>query len=91
LQSALDDRWPPKLKVLGAEVGYGLLVSSAIFALGHIATEPQWSRLAVFFPSLLFGWLKARVRGVGTPALFHASCNVFSAHLARGFGYLSVS
>ncbi|MEN9578335.1 MAG: hypothetical protein RJA70_1344, partial [Pseudomonadota bacterium] len=46
LQSAMDDRWPPKLKVLGAEVGYGLLVSSAIFALGHIATEPQWSRLA---------------------------------------------
>lgn len=91
LQSALDERWPPKLKVLGANVGLGLLLSSAIFALGHLATEPQLGRLAVFFPSLLFGWLKARVGGVGTPALFHASCNIFSVHLARGYGFIPVS
>jgi membrane protease YdiL (CAAX protease family) len=86
LQSRLDDVWPPRARVLGASVGWGLPVASAIFALGHVATIHHPSRLAVFFPALLFGWLRARTGGVGASILFHAMCNLFSETLGRGYG-----
>lgn len=87
LQSRLDVRWPPAWRIAGARIGRGLLVSSAIFALGHLLTTPQLGRLSVFFPSLVFGWLRARTGGIGAAVLFHAACNLFAAYLGRGFGF----
>jgi membrane protease YdiL (CAAX protease family) len=86
LQSALDQAWRPRWRVLGAMLGPGWLVSAAIFAVGHVLTIQHPARLAVFFPALAFGWLRARTGGVGAPTLFHAACNLFSATLARGYG-----
>jgi uncharacterized protein len=86
LQSRLDDVWPPRFRVLGAALGPGILVTSAIFALGHFATIREPARLAVFFPALLFGWLRARTGGVGAGVVFHALCNLFSEALGRGYG-----
>lgn len=88
LQTTLEDGAGSKRRVLGAEVGLGLVLSSAIFAAGHLLTDPHPARLAVFFPSLVFGWLFARTRGVGAAILFHAACNLFSAYLARGYGFV---
>lgn len=87
LQSRLDERWGTPRKFLGAPIGAGLLWTSALFALGHLATTPHPARLAVFFPSLLFGWLRARTGGVGAPVLFHAACNVVAAFVSAGYGY----
>lgn len=86
LQTALDDAWPPRWRVLGARLGPGWLVSAAVFAVGHLLTTPHPARLAVFFPALVFGWLRARTGGVGAGVAFHAACNLFSAALARGYG-----
>jgi membrane protease YdiL (CAAX protease family) len=86
LQSRLDEVWPPRWRVLGAVLGPGWLVTAAIFAVGHLATIPAPSRLAVFFPALVFGWLRARTGGIGASMLFHALCNVYSQALGRGFG-----
>jgi membrane protease YdiL (CAAX protease family) len=86
LQSALDRAWPPERRVLGARLGAGLLVSSALFAAGHFLTEPVPGRLAVFFPSLVFGFLRARSGGVGSAILFHALCNLFASYLGRSYG-----
>ncbi len=86
LQSELDEVWTPRVRVLGAELGPSLLVTSALFAAGHLATELDVNRLAVFFPSLLFGWLRARTRGVGASIALHATCNLFAAYLARSYG-----
>ncbi len=85
LQSRLDDIFPPKLRVFGASIGPSLVITSVIFALGHFATIREPARLAVFFPSLLFGWLRARTGGIGAGVAFHASCNVFSEMLGKGF------
>ncbi|MFO0658483.1 MAG: JDVT-CTERM system glutamic-type intramembrane protease, partial [Polyangiaceae bacterium] len=85
LQSALDKVWPPKYRVLGAMIGPSLLVSSVIFALGHLLTEWHVTRLAVFFPSLVFGWLRSRTKGVGSSVVFHAACNLLVIVLARGY------
>jgi len=86
LQTRLDEAWTPRLRVLGADIGPSILVTSAIFALGHFATIHEPARLAVFFPSLLFGWLRSRTRGVGAPVAFHALCNILSESLMRGYG-----
>jgi CAAX protease family protein len=86
LQSRLDDVWPPRWRVLGARVGPGLFVGAAIFALGHVVTVHLPTRLAVFFPALLFGWLRARTGGIGASVCFHAVCNLYSQMLGRGYG-----
>ncbi len=86
LQTALDKIWRPSLRLFGAQVGPGLLIASAIFAVGHVLTEPYLGRLAVFFPSLVFGWLRARTGGIGAGVAFHAACNGFAWYLGRGYG-----
>jgi membrane protease YdiL (CAAX protease family) len=85
LQSRLDDALPGRIRVLGAEVGPALIVTSIIFALGHYATIREPARLAVFFPSLVFGWLRARTKGIGASVAFHAACNIFSELLGKGY------
>jgi membrane protease YdiL (CAAX protease family) len=86
LMTALDDAWGTHGKVAGAKVGMGLVVSSALFAVGHLLTEPNIQRLAVFFPALLFGWLRARTGGIGAALLFHALCNLLAELVTRGYG-----
>ncbi len=86
LQSALDRKSPPKLRLWGAKLGPGLLVSGAIFAVGHWLSVPDAGRLAVFFPSLLFGWLRARTGGVGAAVVCHALCNLYVLVLGAGYG-----
>jgi hypothetical protein len=86
LQSRFEDAWPSRGRLFGAPVGPAILVTSAVFALGHVATIRDPGRLAVFFPSLAFGWLRARTGGVGAPIAFHALCNLFSESLMRGYG-----
>lgn len=88
LQTSLDRVWPPRWRVLGADLGPGLLVSAAIFAVGHVLTIRHPARLAVFFPALVFGWMRSRTGGVGAGVLFHAMCNLFSAMLGRGYGLM---
>jgi membrane protease YdiL (CAAX protease family) len=53
-----------------------ILVTSALFALGHFVVGLDAQRLAVFFPSLLFGWLRDRTGGLVAPVIYHAACNL---------------
>lgn len=89
LQTALDKAWPPRLRILGARVGPGLLVAAALFAVGHVLTQPFVTRLAVFFPALVFGWLRARTGGIGAGVMYHALCNLFASYLGQSYGLFS--
>jgi membrane protease YdiL (CAAX protease family) len=86
LQSRLDEAWEPRWRILGARVGPGLFIGAAIFAFGHVVTVHLPTRLAVFFPALVFGWLRARTGGIGASVCFHAMCNLYSQVLGRGYG-----
>jgi membrane protease YdiL (CAAX protease family) len=88
LQTSLERELAPRfaLSIFGTRVGLGVVVTSAIFALGHLLTELNPARLAVFFPALLFGFLRARTGGIGASLLFHALCNLFAAYLLRSYG-----
>jgi membrane protease YdiL (CAAX protease family) len=39
---------------------------------------PNPQRLAVIFPALVFGWMRARTGSIVPGALFHALCNLFA-------------
>ncbi len=76
---------PIRLRIAGTTVGPAIVVTSVLFALGHLATIHHPARLMVFFPSLAFGWLRHRTNGIGASLVFHAMCNLFSEALGRGF------
>ncbi|MDD9936978.1 MAG: MrtC family glutamic-type intramembrane protease [Myxococcales bacterium] len=75
-----------RVKVLGAELSLPVLVlTSALFALIHFAVDPHPARLAVFFPALVFGWLRELRGGIGAAVFFHALSNLLSDVLARSW------
>ncbi len=77
LQSRLDSLIGQERILFGVSVNLeSILLTSTLFALGHLATIPHPQRLAVFFPSLLFGWMRRASGGVAAPALYHAACNI---------------
>jgi membrane protease YdiL (CAAX protease family) len=89
LQSELEKAWRPVTSGWLRGMGAAVIVTSVIFALGHLVTIPHAARLAVFFPSLAFGWLRTRTGGIGASVLFHAFCNLFALNLGRGYGFFS--
>ncbi|HEX5657288.1 MAG TPA: MrtC family glutamic-type intramembrane protease [Polyangiales bacterium] len=85
-QTRLSDLWPVRIRVLGAELNPRALVWQAgLFALLHFLVGFSPLRLAVFFPGLLFGWLRARRDGIGAAVWFHAFCNLLAEVLSRGY------
>jgi membrane protease YdiL (CAAX protease family) len=50
--------------------------AAALFAGAHVAVFRSPVQAWVFFPALVFGWLRARTGGVWTPMLFHGCANV---------------
>ena len=84
LQSRLRDAWPKGRLFLGARLGPAFWLTAVLFALGHLAIFQVW-RLGVFFPALLFGWMRERSNSVVGPALFHAAANLLIKVLDASF------
>lgn len=86
VQTRLGDRFVHETRVLGVDLSLPALVLQALlFALVHLATEPSLEKLAVFFPGLLFGWMRARRGGIGASIVFHAASNVLAEILVTGW------
>src|SRR5690606_1514339 len=64
LQTRLDEIWRPRWELWGAKLGPGWLLTCLLFAFGHSLVQFQWWHFAIFFPSLVFGWMRARTGGV---------------------------
>jgi membrane protease YdiL (CAAX protease family) len=62
----------------GATLWVPILVSASLFALAHVAVYLDPLRMAVFFPGLLFAWLRARTGSLLAPNLSHGSANLVS-------------
>jgi membrane protease YdiL (CAAX protease family) len=82
LQSRLDQMIGKDQQIFGVWVNLqSILLCSALFAIAHLLTIPNLARLSVFFPSLLFGWMRRADQSVVPVAIFHALCNLFSQFL----------
>lgn len=68
---------PPKRRWLGGGVGWALVLSSLLFALGHLAVNFDLRRLSVFFPGLLFGWMRSATGSILAGTIAHAASNLF--------------
>lgn len=84
LQTRLRDAWPRGRLFFGARLGPAFWLTAVLFALGHLAIFEVW-RLAVFFPALLFAWMRERSGSVVGAALFHAAANLLVQVLDASF------
>mgnify|MGYP001069775603 CR=1 FL=1 len=65
-----------KWKFFPAQIGPGLFIASALFCLSHFAIRQSPDRLMVFFPGLVFGWLREKTDSLVAPVLFHFLANL---------------
>ncbi|MBL8941261.1 MAG: CPBP family intramembrane metalloprotease [Archangium sp.] len=84
LQTRLRDAWPQGRLFFGARLGPAFWLTALLFALGHLAIFEVW-RLAVFFPALIFAWMRERSGSVVGAALFHAAANLLVQVLDASF------
>lgn len=76
MQSHLNILFTKRLNWRGWSLSWSIVVTSLLFALGHFIIHPNPARLAVFFPSLLFGLMRERSGSVISSGLFHGLANV---------------
>ena len=86
LQPRLRRVWPGGVRFLGVAVGPAIVLTSVLFAVGHVVTIPAAFRLAVFFPSLLFGWLRDRTDHLAGPVALHVIFNLAMLTVMRFYG-----
>lgn len=91
VQSRLDEVFPRKWRVMGADLGWGWILAALFFAFGHSVVSPQWWHFATFFPGLVFGWMRQRTGGIVAGALFHAWANVQVTTLDTLYGVIPVN
>ncbi|AKU90673.1 myxosortase MrtX [Vulgatibacter incomptus] len=74
------------LRLLGVQVGAAFWLTQLLFAVGHLGELHPW-RLSVFFPAILFGWLRERTGSIGAGVIVHAFSNLLLMTLeASAFG-----
>jgi uncharacterized protein len=76
LQSRFNQILGKNWKFLSAQIGPGILVTAFLFAFAHFMIKPSADRLLVFFPALLFGFLREKTDSLIAPILFHFACNL---------------
>ncbi|MCP4197721.1 MAG: CPBP family intramembrane metalloprotease [Proteobacteria bacterium] len=82
----LNDIFTSRINLLGVKVGFGFILQAVLFALGHYLIDFHPGRLAVFFPALVFGWLRLKRGTIVAPVLFLASSNIFMEIFRAGYG-----
>lgn len=76
VQTRLKEAWGEgKLRILGVRTGAYFWVTQLLFATAHLG-DLDASRLSVFFPSILFGWLRERTGSIGASVWVHAGSNL---------------
>lgn len=84
LLTRLNDAWPHAPRFFGVRVGKAFWLSAVLFALGHLAIFQAW-RLGVFFPALVFAWLREKTGSIFAAAALHASSNLLMHVLEASF------
>ncbi len=68
-----EEKWSP---------ARAAVVAAALFAAGHLLEPAPW-RLAVFFPALLFAWLRWQTGTIVGASIAHFLSNVWLSVLER--------
>ncbi|MFH0799578.1 MAG: JDVT-CTERM system glutamic-type intramembrane protease, partial [Pseudomonadota bacterium] len=84
-QSAANAIFPGRMRFFGANIGWGLLVTAAVFAFAHSVVLYKWWHFSIFFPALVFGYLRERTGTITVPVLFHAASNILMDWITRSY------
>lgn len=84
-QSTIDRIFRGRRRFLGVQVGWGFVITAAVFAVAHTIISYQWWHFSIFFPALLFGYLRLRTGSITAPILFHAASNVLMDWFTRSY------
>jgi membrane protease YdiL (CAAX protease family) len=78
----LERRFPPKHTFLAGGVGLALVLQAAAFAVVHV---PRYGAqaLVIFFPGLLFGWMRSSTGSILASTVTHGASNIFIELLQR--------
>lgn len=88
LQTLLSRRFHRRISLFGSRllsVSVAVPLTSLLFAFSHTWITLRWWHFAIFFPSLVFGWLRERSRGLIAPVFFHAASNVLVAWIGMAY------
>jgi len=75
-------RW----RFLGVDIGAPFWITAVLFTAGHSLVHFEWWQPAIFFPALVFGWLRNKTGNILAGALFHAFANVAMITLDAIYG-----
>jgi membrane protease YdiL (CAAX protease family) len=78
LNNALENVLPPTRRLFGAPFGLSVVIVSLIFAFSHSIIHLAWWHGLIFFPALVFAWLRQKTGAIWASILFHVACNCFS-------------
>lgn len=81
LLKKLEERFPPRRRILGGGIGVALVLSALAFALIHLPKEGDPRALATFFPGLLFGWMRSATGSILASTLAHGASNILARTL----------
>lgn len=84
-QSSLGRVTKKRWKILGVSLGWSWLITAAVFTVAHSLIRYQWWQVFIFFPALLFGYLKEKTGTITAPMLFHAASNVAMFLVAESY------
>lgn len=78
LNEAFENVFPPQRRLFGASFGLSVVIVSLIFAFSHSLIHLAWWHGLIFFPALVFAWLRQKTGTIWASVLFHMACNCFS-------------
>jgi len=82
-QSAMNRITERKWRILGVQLGWGWIITALVFAIAHSIVTYKWWHFSIFFPALLFGYLRERTGSITAPILFHAMSNLLMDWFVR--------
>ena len=88
-QTRLNEVFDRKWRIFGTDMGPSTLWTALFFAFGHSIVLFQWWHFAIFFPSLLFSWVREKSNSTLPGAMLHACCNIGIVMLDTAYGLRS--
>ncbi|MFH1653015.1 MAG: type II CAAX endopeptidase family protein [Pseudomonadota bacterium] len=85
-QTCLNKVCSVRWRILGVDLGWSWIITAIVFATAHSMITYQWWHFSIFFPALLFGYLRERCGSLTAPILFHAASNMFMIWFSRCYG-----
>jgi len=82
-QSTMNRIFVRRWNILGVKLGWAWVFTAFIFAFSHSVVTFRWWHFAIFFPALLFGYLRERTGTITAPILFHATSNLIIYWVVR--------